>query len=145
MQDEGSAHSEDAAEKPRLEDDVVARRCLTRRRLRRCRRAVRRPVVLSEHECREVHFTCQLEETLEGGGPGIERRRPGLYVRDGFETATSTLIPGEPQLVILHRPPPPDDEPVIRRRPPRSTENATMEAEPAPTPMGPEDPYTRFM
>jgi len=65
--------------------------------------------------------------------------------RDGFEPASSTLIPGEPQLVILHRPPPPDDEPTIRRRPPRSTASATMEEAPAPTPMGPDDPYTRFM
>ncbi len=63
--------------------------------------------------------------------------------RDGFEPAASTLIPGEPQLVILHRPPPPDD-PTPRRRL-RSTSTAmTTEAAPPPT-MGPEDPYTRFM
>ncbi|MCB9601165.1 MAG: serine/threonine protein kinase [Sandaracinus sp.] len=65
--------------------------------------------------------------------------------RDGFESATSSLIPGEPQLVILHRPLPQNDEPVAtRRRPPRSTAPAMTEPEVAPT-MAPDDPYTRFM
>ena len=91
VQDEGSAHPEDSAEQAGLEDDIISRRCLTGRRRRLCSRGVRRPVVLSEHERREVDFARQLEEAFQRGGPGIERCRPGFHVRDVFEAARQCL------------------------------------------------------
>lgn len=93
------------------------------------------------HEGRYIGSTPLTWELPMSERMGVEVRR------DGFESVSSTLIPGEPQLVILHRPPPPDDdEPTVRRRPPRSTETSTaMEETSAPTPMAQDDPYTRFM
>ena len=78
VEDEGPAHAEGSAEEAGLEDDVVARRRLPRRRAAGRRRTRGRPVVPREHERGEVDFVRQLDETLEGGGPGIEGRRPGL-------------------------------------------------------------------
>ena len=97
MEDEGSAHSEDATEKTGFEDDIVSRRSLTGSRGRGCGRADCRPVVPSEHERGEVDFMRKLEEALQCGGPGIERCRPGLYVRDVFETTRQRLQ----QLLLL--------------------------------------------
>jgi hypothetical protein len=97
MEDKGSAHPEGATEKAGFEDDIISRRSLTGPRQRRCQRAVGRPVVLSEHECREVDFMGKLEEALQRGGPGIEGCRPGFYVRDVFETACQCLE----QLLLL--------------------------------------------
>jgi hypothetical protein len=86
MDNEGAAHAEDAAKQARFEDDIVSRRRLTRPRQRRCLRAASRPVVLSEHECREVDFMSQLKEAFECSGPRIEGCHPRFYVRDIFET-----------------------------------------------------------
>jgi hypothetical protein len=65
MEDEGSAHAENATEKAGFEDDIVSRRSLTGPRGVQCGRAVCRPVVLSEREHREVHFMRELDEALE--------------------------------------------------------------------------------
>jgi len=91
VQNENSAHSEDSAEKARLEDDIISRGCLTGRGRRRFGRGVRRPVVLSEHECREIDFARQIEEAFQRGGPGIEGCRPGFDVRDVFKAARQCL------------------------------------------------------
>jgi hypothetical protein len=56
MEDEGTAHSEDSTEETGFEDDIISRGSLTGLRLSRWRRAVGRPIVTSEHECREVDF-----------------------------------------------------------------------------------------
>ena len=87
MEDEGSAHAEDSAEKAGLEDDIVPRRSLTGSRRRGCGQAGCRPVVLGERERGEVDFMRELEEALQGGGPRIEGCRPGFHVRDVLETA----------------------------------------------------------
>ena len=99
MEDEGSAHAEDSAEKAGLEDDIVSRRSLTGSRGGGCGRAVGRPVVLSEHERGEVDFMRKLEEAFQRGGPRIEGCRPGFDVRDVFETARQRLQ----QLLLLSR------------------------------------------
>ena len=91
VQDEGSAHSQDSAEKAGFENDIVSRRRLARHRRRLCSRAVRRPVVLSEHERRKVNFARQLEKTFQCAGPGIEGCRPGFHPRDVFEAARQCL------------------------------------------------------
>src|SRR5215471_3114033 len=49
MEDKGSAHSEDSAEKTSFEDHIVSRRSLSGLWRRRCRRACTGPVVPSEH------------------------------------------------------------------------------------------------
>jgi hypothetical protein len=97
MEDESSAHSEGSAKKTGFEDDVVSRRSLTGPWQRRCQGAVSRPVVLSEHECREVDFMGKLEEAFQCGGPRIEGCRPVLYERDVFEAACQRLE----QLLLL--------------------------------------------
>ena len=97
MEDEGSAHSEDSAEKAGFEDDIVSRRSLTGLGRRDAGGLCARPVVLSEHERGEVDFVRKLEEALQRGGPGIEGCRPGLHVRDVFETACQRLQ----QLLLL--------------------------------------------
>jgi len=99
VQDEGPSHSEDSAEKASLEHDVVPWGGLTGFGRRRRRRVRARPVVPSEHEGRKVDFVGKLEEALQSGCPGIERRRPGLDVRDVFETARERLE----QLRLLSR------------------------------------------
>ena len=99
MEDEGSAHSEDSTEEAGFEDDVVSRRSLTGFRGSGCGRAGGRPVVPGEHERGEVDFMRELEEAVQRGGPGIEGRRPGLDVRDVFETAGQRLQ----QLLLLSR------------------------------------------
>ena len=87
MEDEGSAHSENSTEKTGFEDDIVPRRSLTGSRSIGCGRAGGRPVVLGEHEHREVDFVRELDEALQGRGPGIERGRPRFHVRDVLEAA----------------------------------------------------------
>ena len=87
MEDEGSAHAEDSTEQASLEDDIVSRRSLTRSRGRGCGQAGCRPVVLSKRERGEVDFMRELEEALQGGGPGTEGCRPGFDVGDVLETA----------------------------------------------------------
>ena len=91
MEDEGPAHSEGSAEKAGFEDDVVSRRSLTGPWRRRCLRAVGRPVVLGEHQGREVDFMGELEEAFQRGCPRMEGCRPGFYVRDVFEPACQCL------------------------------------------------------
>src|SRR4029079_12983403 len=76
VEDERSAHSKDSTEEAGFEDDIVSRSSLTRRCERRCGRVGGRPVVLSENEGGEIHFMRKLEETLQCGGPRIERCRP---------------------------------------------------------------------
>ena len=97
MDDEGSAHSEGSTEQAGFEDDIVSRRSLTGSRGRRCGRAGGRPVVPSKHERGEVDFMHKLEEAFQCGGPRIEGCRPGIYVRDVFETACQRLQ----QLLLL--------------------------------------------
>src|SRR5215467_4125861 len=91
VQDEGAAHSEDTAEEPSFEDYVVSRRRLTGFRGIGWRWAVRGPVILTEYESRKVDFARKLEEPLQCGDPGIERRRPGLYPRDVSEPTSQPL------------------------------------------------------
>src|SRR5262245_55017477 len=97
MEDEGSAHSENSAEKAGFEDDIISGRSLTGPRLRRGRGAVSRPVVLSEHKCREVDFMRKLEKAFQCRGSRIEGCCPGFYMRDVFETACQCLD----QLLLL--------------------------------------------
>src|SRR5207247_855574 len=99
MEDEGPAHSQGAAEKTGFEDHVVSRRSLAGSRGSGCGWALGRPVVLSEHEGGEIDLMRELEEALQGGGPGIERSRPGFNVRDVCETAGQRLQ----QLLLLSR------------------------------------------
>ncbi len=99
MENDGSAHSEDSAEKAGFEDDIVARRSLAGLGLGRYLRAVGRPVVLSKHERREVDFVGELEETIQRGGARIEGCGPGFHVRAVFETARQCLE----QLLLLSR------------------------------------------
>ena len=97
MEDEGSVHSEDSTEKAGFEDDIVSRRSLTGSRGRGCGLAGCRPVVPSECERGEVDFMRKLEEADQCGGPWIEGCRPGIDVRDVFETACQRL-----QQLLLH-------------------------------------------
>src|SRR5262245_1354912 len=99
MEDEGSTHSEGAAKKTGFEDDVVSWRSLTGPGQRRCLGARGRPVVLSEHEGREVDFTGELEEAFHRAGPRIEGRRPGFWVCNVFEAACQLLK----QLLLFSR------------------------------------------
>jgi hypothetical protein len=98
VQDEGSAHSENSAEKSRFEDDIVSRGSLTGTR-GGCGRAGCRPVILCEYERGEVDFMRKLDEALQCGRPRIERCRPGIHVRDVTETACERLQ----QLLLLSR------------------------------------------
>src|SRR5262249_19234110 len=86
MQDESSAHSQRCTEETGFEDHVVSRRSLSGFREIGCRWAFGRPVVRSEHEPREIHLTRQLNEPLQCGSPRIEGSRPGIYMRDFFQT-----------------------------------------------------------
>ena len=52
---------------------------------------------LSEHERGEVDFMRKLDEALQCGGPRIEGCRPGIDVRDVFETTRQRLQ----QLLLL--------------------------------------------
>jgi hypothetical protein len=91
MEDERSAHAEDAAEKAGFEHDIVSRRRLARPRLRRSRCAARRPVVLGKNKRREIDFTGKLEKAFQRRGPGIEGRHPGHDVHDIAEAASQCL------------------------------------------------------
>ena len=99
MEDEGPAHSEDSTEEARFEDDIVSRGSLTRPRRSGCGHARRRPVILGEHERREVDLMRKLDEPFQGGSPGIEGCHPGIYARDVFDTACNCLQ----QLLLLLR------------------------------------------
>ena len=99
MEDEGPAHSEDSTEEARFEDDIVSRGRLTGPRRSGCGHAGRRPVILGEHERCEVDFMRKLDETFQGGSPGIEGCHPGIYARDVFDTACDCLQ----QLLLLLR------------------------------------------
>src|SRR5262249_10477690 len=78
---------------------VVSRRGLAGGRRIRCGWAGGRPVVPSEHERREIDLMRELEEPFQCRGPGIERARPGLYVRDVLKTPRQRLQ----QLLLLRR------------------------------------------
>ena len=72
MKDECSAHSEGCTEETGFEDHVVSRRRLAGCRVIGCGWAIGRPVVVREHERREIDLTRQLEEPLQCRGPRIE-------------------------------------------------------------------------
>src|SRR5262249_6470030 len=72
VENERSAHSQDAAEQPGLEHHIVARSGLTSFLGIGCGWAMGRPVVSSEHEGREIDLVRELEEPPQGCGPGIE-------------------------------------------------------------------------
>src|SRR5262245_14167459 len=91
MEDERSAHSENATEKTGFEDDVVSRRSLAGARRIGCGWAVAGPVVPREHEGGEIDFMHELEEPFQCRRPRIERSRPGLYVRNVFEATRQGL------------------------------------------------------
>ena len=91
MDDEGSAHSQGSTEKAGFEDDVVSRGSLAGSRARGRRRAGARPVVLCKHERGKIDFMRELYEALKRGGPRMEGCRPGIYVRDAFQTARQRL------------------------------------------------------
>src|SRR5262245_51121704 len=91
MENKGSAHSQDSAEKTGFEHNVISRRRLTRRGLRGIRRTARRPVVLCKGKRRKIDFSGELEEAVQCGRPWIERCRPGFDVRDIAETARHCL------------------------------------------------------
>ena len=99
VENEGAAHAEDAAEEARFEDDIVSRRGLTGFAGRRCGHVHRRPVVLGEQEGGEIHLMRELDEALQRGRPGIEGCRPGIDLRDVFETVRQRLK----QLFLLAR------------------------------------------
>src|SRR5688572_12588449 len=99
MQDEGPTHAEHAAEQAGLEDDVVARRGLAGIPGIGRYRALRRPVILREDECREVDLFRELEEPSERRGAGLERARPRLHARDVLE-ATGQRVQ---ELLLLRR------------------------------------------
>ena len=46
---------------------------------------------MSKHECGEVDFLGQLNETFQCSSPGIEGSRPGFYLGDVLETACQCL------------------------------------------------------
>ena len=91
MENEGPSHSEDSTEEAGFEDDIVSWRSLTRFRGRGRGGTGGRPVISCEHECGEIDFMRQFEEAFEGGGPGIEGCRPGLYLRHILETSCQRL------------------------------------------------------
>src|SRR5262245_58565819 len=91
MEDKCSAQSEGSTEETSFEDHVVSRRSLAGSRAIGCGCAIGRPVVVREHERREIDLTRQLEETLQRGGARIKGSRPRFYVRDIFETARERL------------------------------------------------------
>jgi len=86
MEDERAADAEGAAEQPGLEHDIVARRGLTGLICVRCR-----PVVLGEHEGREIDLARELDEPFQRPPPRVERGRPGLDVGDLLEPARNRL------------------------------------------------------
>lgn len=90
MEDEGSVHSEDSTEKAGFEDDIVAGRSLTGSRGRGCGQGGCRPVP-SECKRGEVNFMRKLEEADSRGGSWKEGCRPGIHVRDVFETSCQRL------------------------------------------------------
>src|SRR6476620_9697125 len=91
MEDECSAHSKRSTEEAGFEDDVVSRRRLTGSRWIRCEWTLGRPVVVREHERREIDLTRQLHEPLQRSGPRIEGSGPWFHVRDIFEAARERL------------------------------------------------------
>ena len=99
VENERSAHSEDAAKQPRLEHNVVSWSSLARLTAFGCGWALGCPVVASEYEGGEIDLARELEQPLQCRGPGIERSGPRLYVRDVFETARQRLQ----QLCLLRR------------------------------------------
>jgi hypothetical protein len=76
---------------PASKTTLVSRRSLTGSRGRGCGQGGCRPVVPSERERGEVDFMRKLEEADQCGGPRIEGCRPGIYMRDVFETACQRL------------------------------------------------------
>src|SRR2546423_8592861 len=85
VEDERAAQAERAAEQPGLKHDVVARRRLAGLGIRRG------PVVLGEHKRREIDLLGELDQSVEGGPPRVERGRPGLDVGDVLEPARDRL------------------------------------------------------
>ncbi len=93
VEDERAAHSEGTAEKTGLEDHVVARRGLALLRRVGGGVALGRPVVLCEHERREIDLTREVDQPLQCRRPRIERSRPGLHIRNACRVHAS--VPGE--------------------------------------------------
>src|SRR5215472_1571211 len=91
MENKCSAQSEGATEETGFEDHVVSRRSLAGSRTIGFGCAISRPVVVREHERREIDLTRQLKEPLQRGGARIEGSGPRFYVRDIFETARERL------------------------------------------------------
>src|SRR3954454_16752879 len=86
MKDERTPDTERAAEQTGLEHHVVARR-----RLAGLRPIRRGPIVLGKHERSEIDFPRELDETVEGRPPWIDRARPGLDVGDVLEAARDRM------------------------------------------------------
>ena len=103
MEDEGPAHSKDSTEKTGFKDDIVSRRSLTGSRVRRSRRAARRPVVLRKDERGEVDFVRKLEEPVQRDGPWIEGCRPGFDVRDVSRDRASAPAAASPVFLTSQR------------------------------------------
>src|SRR5262249_23466091 len=91
MDDEGPAHSQDSTEKAGFEHHIVAGRSLRRSGARRCGGVGGRPVVASERERSEIDLMRELDEALERGGPRFETYRPGIDMRDAFQTGCQRL------------------------------------------------------
>jgi hypothetical protein len=102
--DESSAHPQHAAEKAGFEHNIISRRRLTRPRLRRSRRAARRPVVLCKDKGQEINFSGEFEETFPCRRPRLEECHPGFDARDVAEPARQCLkqlllFPDEPKKI----------------------------------------------
>src|SRR6516165_576300 len=87
MENKCSAQSEGSTEETGFEDHVVSRRGLTGARAIGSGCAISRPVVVREHERREIDLTGQFKEPLQRDGARSEGSRPRFYVRNIFETA----------------------------------------------------------
>ena len=95
MEDEGSTHSESAAEEAGLEDHVVSRRRLARRALGRRGLSVVQSSRANTNAAKST--SCASSSRRQRGGPGIEGSRPGLDLRDVLQTARQGLH----QLLLL--------------------------------------------
>src|ERR1051326_1284583 len=97
MKDERAVHPQHTAEQTGFENDIVPGRSLPGFRSVRHLRGTRRPIILSEHECREADLLRELQKPLQRGRSGIERARPRLDLRNVFETPRDGLQ----QLLLL--------------------------------------------
>ena len=100
MDNEGAAHTEDAAKQTRFEHDIVSGRILSGARRQGGRWAGGgRPIVPGERERGEVDFMRQLDETVQRAGPGSQGCGPGFDMRDVLEASGQRLQ----QLHLLSR------------------------------------------